>query len=307
MSKPPLWSLTATTQPEAEEAVTELMQHLFATSASVFQDAASGKTRITVFLVQPPAPSSPGMKALRLGLRRVRLCGLVKITPRIRIQKMRAEDWAESWKRHFKPMEIAGTLLLRPSWSHSKTRRGLVEITLDPGLSFGTGHHPTTQFCLEELVRLRPSRDSATAMLDVGTGSGILAIAAARLGYAPVEAFDADPDSIRVARENATRNRTAHHIRFVQRNLEPRAQRVGPRRYPVMCANLTHDLLLTCQSTLLDWLRPGGTLILAGILTRQFANVAEAYQMAGGTLIRSRRQKEWRSGSFYFKATNVPG
>ena len=125
----------------------------------------------------------------------------------MRLNKVPPEDWAESWKRHFKPIEIGGDLLILPSWSKRKPKTGQAVVVLDPGLSFGTGQHATTSFCLNEIVKLRrSSKASELSLLDGGTGSGILAIAAAKLGYKPVEAFDFDPVSVRVARANATSN-----------------------------------------------------------------------------------------------------
>jgi len=301
MTSGTLWNLTATTRPEAGDAASELMLQCFGVAASTYEDARTGRTQVTVCLPRAPREEDPAMKSLRRGLRDLRGYGLVQTTPRLQWRRLRHRDWAESWKRHFQPMEIGGTLLLRPSWSRIRARRGLKEITLDPGLSFGTGNHPTTRFCLEELVRLRPAKAGTSAMLDVGTGSGILAIAAARLGYAPIEAFDFDPDCVRVSLANAGRNRVARHIRFLRRDLSGRTRRVGPRRYPVICANLTHDLLVSCREALVDWLQEGGSLILAGILTKQFAAVAAAYESAGMRLVRSRREKEWRSGSFVWQ------
>ena len=119
------------------------------------------------------------------------------------IKKLRRENWAESWKRHFKPMEIGGALLIKPGWSRRRARPGQRVVVLDPGLSFGTGHHATTAFAWNNWPpAAAPARQS---FLDMGTGSGILAIAAAKLGYSPVQAFDFDPEAIRVSRANARR------------------------------------------------------------------------------------------------------
>src|SRR5439155_23112501 len=99
-------------------------------------------------------------------------------------------------------------LLLKPSWSRCRARRGQAVVVLDPGLSFGTGQHPTTRFCLEQIVARR-TQDRGQSFLDMGTGSGILAIAAAKLGYHPVAAFDVDAHAVRIARANARKNGVA--------------------------------------------------------------------------------------------------
>ena len=169
-------------------------------------------------------------------------------------------------------------------------------ITLDPGLSFGTGQHATTRFCLESLEKLQPL-DRRASMLDIGTGSGILAIAAACLGYQPIKAFDHDPDSIMVSRENADLNQVSSQISFSRcdlTQLKPMVQ----TKYDLICANLTHDLLKAHASTLLGRLKPGGYLLLAGILIEQFRAVESVYHAHGCRRIESRQEKEWQSASY---------
>jgi ribosomal protein L11 methyltransferase len=209
---------------------------------------------------------------------------------------VRVRDWAESWKRHFKPLEIGDSLLIQPTWSRRKPRAGQQLVLLDPGLSFGTGHHATTRFCLEQLAALRRPAPSQS-FLDIGTGTGILAISAVKLGYSPVKAFDFDPDCVRIARENAALNKVAAEVHPTRADL----MRLPPRsagRFDVVCANLMYDLLLAGRGRILARLRPGGTLVLAGILATQFQLVADAYAAAGLRLVASRTEKEWRSGAF---------
>jgi ribosomal protein L11 methyltransferase len=169
-------------------------------------------------------------------------------------------------------------------------------VVLDPGLSFGTGQHPTTAFCLEQLVARRSSKERQS-LLDLGTGSGILAIAAAKLGYKPISALDFDAEAVRVARVNARRNRVADRIRFSRRDLTRMPRRAG-RTYAVVCANLLADLLLAERERILARLQPVGLLVLAGILKTEFAAVQAAYEAAGLRLVASRAEKEWRSGGF---------
>jgi ribosomal protein L11 methyltransferase len=215
---------------------------------------------------------------------------------RISLSKIRRTDWANSWKRHFKPFDIGGVLLIRPSWSRHRVRSGQALVQIDPGLAFGTGQHPTTSFCLEEIVARRDSRKEQS-FLDLGTGSGILAIAACKLGYAPIEAVDNDAAAIRIAVANARKNRVAHAIRFVLHDLARLPSRKASR-YDVICANLISTLLIKQKERLLSRLRPGGILVLAGILNREFARVQKAYEASGLTLLSSQTDKEWRSGSF---------
>ena len=171
-------------------------------------------------------------------------------------------------------------------------KRGQAVVVLDPGLSFGTGQHPTTSFCLEQLARLR--RNGKQSLLDAGCGSGILAIAAVKLGYAPVEAFDFDPEAVRVAKENARVNQV--QPRIARRDLTKLPARGKP--FDVVCANLIHDLLIAERDKLLNRVAEGGTLVLAGILNEQFAAVKRAFMAAGMKSVAERSVREWCSGAF---------
>jgi ribosomal protein L11 methyltransferase len=138
------------------------------------------------------------------------------------------------------------------------------------------------------------------SFLDIGTGSGILAIAAAKLGYQPVESLDLDPDAIRIARANARRNRVTKRVRLVCRDLA-RLPVAVQRKHDLICANLTADLLLAHRNRILSRLEPAGTLVLAGTLRAQFRAVERAYKESGLKLIARAAEKEWKSGAFVFR------
>lgn len=247
--------------------------------------------RATVSAFYGRKPGAEAVQRLRAGLRAVVPGGS---TPQLR--RVKDENWAESWKRHFKPITVGDALLVKPSWSRARARRGQAVVVLDPGLSFGTGQHATTDFCLRELARRRRAGEPQ-AFLDMGTGSGILAIAAAKLGYRPVAAFDFDPDAVRIARANARRNRVAGRLTLTRADLTRLPLR-APCRYELVCANLTADLLVGEWRRITARVAPGGCLVLAGILDAQFAGVRRHYARAGWRLLRTRREKEWRSGTF---------
>src|SRR6266478_6025913 len=193
--KTPLWQVSVTTSIEAEEAVMALVEYLFGQPPSVYIAADSQTAAVSVHCPKLPQSAAELRATLRTGLRQIRRCGLNIGPARITIRKVRREDWAESWKKHFQPLEIGRALLIIPSWSRRRPRAGQAVVVLDPGLSFGTGQHPTTAFCLEQIVARRQI-GGRQSFLDIGTGSGILAIAAARLGYRPVRAFDLDPAAV---------------------------------------------------------------------------------------------------------------
>lgn len=235
-------------------------------------------------------------RTLREKLHELRDYGIDIGPTRIRIRFIPAEDWSTSWKRHFKPWEPGPNLLVKPSWSRRKPRANQAVLTLDPGLSFGTGQHATTRFCLQSLVRIREA-GTAQTMLDIGTGSGILAIAAALLGFSKVEAFDFDPDAVRVARENAQLNRVHRKMHLFQADLTKLPRRSN-QTFDVVCANLMYDLLIAERHRILSRVASSGCLILAGILKDQFPQVQRAFEQEGWVLRRARTEKEWRSGMF---------
>lgn len=287
-----LWSVSVTTSREAEEAIGALLETVFQGSPNAYTDAETGSVTVSVFLERPPARRESVRKDLLKGLARIKSCGLDVGPGRIEFRRVPREDWAESWKRHFHPMSFGRALLVKPTWSRRGPVKGQAVVLLDPGLSFGTGQHPTTQFCLQQLVRCRKP-GLAQSFLDIGTGSGILAIAAVKLGYAPVEAFDSDSDSIRIARANSDLNGVKPKItRGDLRALPSRSA----RKFDVVAANLIANVLIEERSKIVARLGAGGSLILAGILAREFQAVQRNYEQAGLKLTSTSAGGEWRSG-----------
>lgn len=328
MKSASLTKISIATSREAEEAVAELLLSLFGQTPSTYFDADTGETTVSTYLEKSAQWSAAARAELQAGLRNIDGCGLDIGPGEVSASKVRREDWAESWKRHFKPVEIGDALLLKPSWVKRKARKGQAVVILDPGLSFGTGHHATTGFCLRQLVEVQkgtgaglgsrsgagggthaaaparnpdPNLDLPLSLLDIGTGSGILAIAAAKLGYSPVRCFDFDPESVRVAKANAAQNGVAHLVKPVRHDLT-RLPLASATRYHVVCANLIYDLLIAERDRILNRVRFDGVLVLAGILQTQFAKVESAYRRAGWRLVATDVEKEWQSGAFRFHA-----
>ncbi|HEY1171218.1 MAG TPA: 50S ribosomal protein L11 methyltransferase [Verrucomicrobiae bacterium] len=281
---------------ETEEAVQELLQLRFRNTPSIYSDFETGQTIAIVYLDADEVWDEMVELEIRAELERIQECGL-NIGPCIfKIEWIKREDWANSWKRHFKPMSIGGKLLIRPGWIKRKAKKGQALVVLDPGLSFGTGQHATTSFCLHQLVKAR-KKGTKQSFLDMGTGSGILAIAAAKLGYKPVDAFDYDPEAVRVAKENAAKNKVADKLKLKQADLTKLPAK-SRDRYDIVCANLIYDLLIAESAKISARVQPDGLLVLAGILETQFALVEETFAQYGWKLVSSKVEKEWRSGSF---------
>ena len=292
----PLRQVSVITGPSGEESVVELLESAFGQVPSVYTDSATGLSTVSVYRELPQSKVATTRSDLRGKLRQLTIDGIECGPGRIRIQTVPPQDWSESWKRHFKPIDVGPGLLVKPTWSRRRPRRGQAVVILDPGLSFGTGQHATTRFCLEQVAACR-QRETEQSLLDVGTGSGILAIAAAKLGYSPVAAFDFDPDCVRISAANAELNGVADQVQPALADITQAPKR-SPIRYDVVCANLIYDLLIAERERILARVRPEGSLVLAGILKTQFAAVQAAYAEAGWRLVRAKTEREWRSGLF---------
>ncbi len=294
----PIWRVSVVTTPEAEDAVSELLGAVLGQPVSSYFNLETGVSTVTVYCRRKLAWSGGIREGIAAGLRQIKHCGLKIGSGKVTIAKMRREDWAESWKRHFKPIEIGDALLVKPSWSKKTPRKNQAVVVLDPGLSFGTGQHPTTAFCLRELAR-GGEISAGRSFLDIGTGSGILAIAAAKLGYFPVYAFDFDPEAVRVARANARANGVYKKLRIVRK--DARKLPIHPvRQYDLICANLISTLLISERRRVVAQLNRGGMLVLAGILKSEFSQVRKIFAEIGLKLAASKTENEWRSGSFRF-------
>jgi ribosomal protein L11 methyltransferase len=294
MKRQPLWRISIAATPEAEDAIAEMLGAVMSRAAVSYLDLEADLSTVTVYCESRPAAGV--RKTLLAGLRQIKKCGLKTGNCKITIVKVRHEDWAESWKRHFKPIEIGDALLVKPSWANRRPQKNQAVVILDPGLSFGTGQHPTTSFCLGEIVRLR-NIGTCRSFLDIGTGSGILAIAAAKLGYQPVQAFDFDAEAVRVARTNARINRIQMKLGIRHANVAKLKMR-PVRKYDLVCANLISDLLIAERRRIVAQLNRGGMLVLAGILKSEFREVGTAFEKLGLKPVSNKTEMEWQSGSF---------
>ncbi len=182
------------------------------------------------------------------------------------------EDWAEGWKQHFSAVAIGSRLIIKPTWEEYSPAPHQVVVNLDPGMAFGTGTHGTTRLCLEAVAALYEEPPGPERILDVGTGSGILAIAAAALGATRVLACDIDPEACRTAAENAALNGVTGAIEITERPLE--SLEGG---FQVVVANILAEENIRLATELISRLVPGGTLILSGILREKEEMVKEAF------------------------------
>jgi len=207
-------------------------------------------------------------------------------SPVIRFSQVENQDWGLSWRRFFRPVLVTPGLLILPAWEPVPETDVAHIIRMDPGPAFGTGQHPTTRMCLEamELVPLK----SPWSLLDVGTGSGILAIYGLQLGAEKVLALDTDPEAIRWAGQNIRLNRAGAGIRLSQDPVEQVRE-----KYALVCANLILGEILRLMPFLPGLMAPGGRLILSGILEDQIPQVAASLSSHGLCAPETLRQGEW--------------
>jgi ribosomal protein L11 methyltransferase len=189
-----------------------------------------------------------------------------------RVESVADQDWGEAWKKGLGPISV-GRVFVRPSWVSVAPPEGAAEVVLDPGMAFGTGSHPSTALCLSALSDLLAGRSGAS-VLDVGTGSGLLAIAARKLGAGRVRGNDTDAVAVEVARENAARNGVE-----VELSAEPLACIDG--QYDLIVANILANTLVELAPDVAAHLAPGGVAVVSGILGPQEGEVRAAYAAAG--------------------------
>ncbi|CAN5853217.1 50S ribosomal protein L11 methyltransferase [soil metagenome] len=212
--------------------------------------------------------------------------GLGRVGP-LGVREVDDVDWTQAWRQHYVAQRI-GRVVIVPSWATEPIAAGEVAVILDPGMAFGTGLHPTTRGCLEMLQEVAPMSD---AVLDVGCGSGILGIAALRLGAGRVVAVDTDAQAVQATIDNAARNGVSESVHASLGTLAP-----GPsERYGLVLANLVAAVLIDLAPRLADHLAPGGRLIAGGIIEPRAEEVISAVSAVGLRIAERRDHGEWVS------------
>jgi len=216
--------------------------------------------------------------------------------PEPQIRTLREEDWAHAWKKFYKPLRIGQRVVLKPSWEEFDVQPDDLIVELDPGMAFATGLHPTTRLCIAALEEVVQPGD---AVLDLGAGSGVLAIAARKLGAGSILAVDIDPIAVDVTLENSARNHVGEEAGGafeVRLGSVPEAM---AGRFPVIVANILAEVLVKLFDAeygyppLLEPLAPGGHMILSGIIEYRADIVVDAIQRHGLTLLARKQEGDW--------------
>jgi ribosomal protein L11 methyltransferase len=251
-----------------------------------------GKYRLVVKTYFKPGPRGQQIRQqIEEGLWRL---SLIYPIPEPQIRTVREEDWAHAWKKFYKPLRIGRRVVLKPTWETYPTQPDDLVIELDPGMAFGTGLHPSTRLCIAALEETVQPGDR---VLDLGTGSGVLALVAAKLGAGSILATDIDTLAVRVAEENATLNRIPLGDRLrIQQGSVPGS---AAGQFQVIVANILAEVLVSLfagaygDPLLAEPLAPGGYLILAGILADRAHLVVEAAKQQGLRLVDRKEEGDW--------------
>lgn len=215
--------------------------------------------------------------------------GRMRSVGELQVSERQEEDWANAWKEHYRPLRAGHKVVIAPPWhDYTPESDDEVVVILDPGMAFGTGTHPSSRLCL---MGLEESIKPGDTVLDVGTGSGILAIAAAKLGARAIDAVDIEPVAVRSTKENAERNGVLDLIRVAEGSVAPDGPFVGP--YDIVLANIISRVLIELSHGLAKSVKPGGTLVLAGIIEGRELLVRETFEPRGFQLIHRQQIEDW--------------
>ena len=199
------------------------------------------------------------------------------------------EDWKDKWKEHFKPTKITDKLVVKPTWEEYEAAEGELVIQIDPGMAFGTGTHETTSLCMKLMEKYMGDNAAEKKVLDVGCGSGILAIGAALLGSKDILGVEIDEDAVRVANENIELNQVGDKVKAIQGDLTKGID----FKADILLANLMADLVMLLAESAGKHLKKDGIFISSGILVEKKEVVSEAIKAAGFEIIEIAEDGEW--------------
>ena len=258
---------------------------------SSYRDVEESSTTMQIFFPEQEQDGGSVRVAAVAALRSA--LDIVGVSPEIKVRTFPDEDWTLSYRLHFKTTEISPRLAVVPTWEEYVPAEGQAVLRMDPGMAFGTGNHATTRACLEYIAEA----EVAPAFLDVGCGSGILAVAAKLLGFGDVRGFDLDADAVEVAKETASLNGVP--VPFFRGDLSGHMEGnpdIAPADF--VAANVLGPVLIRFAERIASLVNPGGRIILSGILDELYREVKAKYESLGFREVSSKLIGEWRTGLF---------
>ena len=270
------------TTAQAQEAVSNLM-----TESGCGGTVIQGEAPVSVMCYLPVDDRlEDRLLKIKEGLNKLTEFGIEPGSSDVTVRYAEDQDWAETWKQYFHTTRVGKRFVIKPSWEEYQPQPDDVVIEIDPGMAFGTGYHPTTQLCLLMLEKYMKPRKT---VVDFGTGSGILAIAAAKMRASLVIAFDMDPVAVQAARENVVRN-DVQEVMEVHQADNPRFINL---QADMVIANLIADIIMTNAEAIADVLRTGGALIASGVIKERQLEVEQSLRNVGMEIVETPTEGEW--------------
>lgn len=255
-----------------------------------------GETRVSVYVSDNPSGYEM-LTAIKGTLAELRVLDEDKTFGRLEIETLtlNEEDWENNWKKYFHPMEIGEKILIKPEWEELTGDSDRIVFNINPGMTFGTGSHYTTQLCIENLEKYLHSGDR---MLDLGCGSGILSIISLLLGASEATAVDIDPNAVDIAYENADRNhvdKEKYHVYSGNILTDTALQEKISGKYEVVASNIVADVIIGLAPMVRQYMKEGGIWITSGIIEDRVEDVRAAMAENGFEVIELRQRKDWVS------------
>ncbi len=286
--------------PEAADALSNFMTEIGA--EGVYQQtlfSSAGETEVhesqevlTAYL--PWESRKDRLSSLKIYIEGLSLIFPELAKPTFTTEEIRSSDWGEEWKKYFHPLRVGKKIIIKPTWEHYRPADDDIVIEIDPGMAFGTGQHASTMMCLEAMEDIFAQNGAPRRkVLDVGTGTGILGIAAAKMGAGRVVCLDIDEKAIEIACENAILNRVEKKLAIKKGDVSSLHD-----SFNLILANLTAKLLIAISGDLANLLKPGGYLAISGIIEQNRKEIEDCFFGSSLIHLRTIKRQEWLCYTF---------